>query len=111
MKKCDHDSRTRYDIGFQCNERCLRFFSRDTIEWKRSDGLSELWCAIHNYMADFYRKKVLIPEYLITLENKIFKAYQNDEAFSDEEIGEYLKEGLIFLEKNNAPTTSGILLC
>ena len=41
MKTCKHNRKTQYTDGFYCND-CNRFISSDTVEYKLSEGITNL---------------------------------------------------------------------
>lgn len=65
---CKHNNRTRFKTGFYCND-CKTFFDEDSEVYKLSEGLSNLWCVLHNYTCDNPDKRT---EEIETIKNKIF---------------------------------------
>ena len=48
---CTHNRRTRYEYGFQCDDKCGEFFHEDTPTYRKDEYLSSLWMALHNINA------------------------------------------------------------
>ncbi len=65
---CKHNNRVRYMNGFKCLD-CNTFFDKDTKVYKLSEGLSDLWCVLHNYTCDNPDKRTKEIE---TIKKKIF---------------------------------------
>ena len=65
---CKHNNRTRFKTGFYCND-CQTYFDEDSEVYKLSEGLSNLWCVLHNYTCDNPDKNL---EEIEIIKNKIF---------------------------------------
>ena len=65
---CRHNNRTRYKTGFYCND-CKTYFDENSEIYKLSEGLSNLWCVLHNYTCNNPDKRI---EEIETIKNKIF---------------------------------------
>lgn len=68
MKTCKHNRKTQYTCGFYCND-CNRFISSDTVEYKLSEGITNLWMVLHNFICDNPDKKT---EEIKIMEEKLF---------------------------------------
>ena len=66
--KCQHNNTTTYKTGFYCND-CKTYFDENSEVYKLSEGLSNLWCVLHNYTCDHPDKRTKEIE---TIKNKIF---------------------------------------
>ena len=49
---CDHNQRTRYTNGFQCNDKCGQWFPKDSPTYRKGEYMSSLWMYLHNVGID-----------------------------------------------------------
>lgn len=68
---CNHNERTRYTHGFQCNSECKRFIGKESAEYRATAYLSELWMALHNVNAQQIGNSFPIRPDIETMINEI----------------------------------------
>lgn len=87
-KNCIHNAKCRYTHGFFCED-CQKFFNINSLTYRSSELLSDIWMVLHNINAERGQAKKPYIKEIEAMKNKIgvgIKHKNYEELISEAEI-------------------------